>query len=142
MSFRLLPVHPLSFGRGRSAFFCGMDQSATSTDSGLDGYEASDFLWATDQNVTASDSPVSLSFKHRMSKMVVRLMKGKDYDGDIPEDAEVYIHNTVPSATIDLSVGIVTRNTHGTAQTIKAKKVNKDTIYGYRGTQRNPIQVL
>ena len=120
--FAYYPYIPSLSGVDDLPFSVALDQSVTSTDSGLDGYEASDFLWATDQNVTASDSPVSLSFKHRMSKMVVRLIKGKDYDGDIPEDAEVYIHNTVPSATIDLSVGIVTRNTHGTAQTIKAKK--------------------
>ena len=73
--------------------------------------------------------------------MVVRLMKGKDYDGDIPEDAEVYIHNTVPSATIDLSVGIVTRNTHGTAQTIKAKKVNKTQYTAIVVPQRLTNQV-
>ena len=122
-------------------FSVALDQSVTSTDSGLDGYEASDFLWAMGQNVTASNSPVSLSFKHRMSKMVVRLIKGKDYDGDIPEDAEVYIHNTVPSATIDLSVGIVTRNTYGTAQTIKAKKVDKTQYTAIVVPQRLTNQV-
>ena len=123
------------------AFEVRKDQSKLSENGEMGGYEASDFLWATDQNVTASDSPVSLSFKHRMSKMVVRLMKGKDYDGDIPEDAEVYIHNTVPSATIDLSVGIVTRNTHGTAQTIKAKKVNKTQYTAIVVPQRLTNQV-
>ena len=139
--FAYYPYIPSPSGVDDLPFSVALDQSATSTDSGLDGYEASDFLWATDQNVTASDSPVSLSFKHRMSKMVVRLMKGKDYDGDIPEDAEVYIHNTVPSATIDLSVGIVTRNTHGTAQTIKAKKVNKTQYTAIVVPQRLTNQV-
>ena len=42
-------------------------------------------------------------------------------EGDLPEDAEVYIHNTVTSATADLSVGIVTRDSHGTPETIRAK---------------------
>lgn len=139
--FAYYPYIPSLTGVDDLPFSVALDQSATSTDSGLDGYEASDFLWATDQNVTASDSPVSLSFKHRMSKMVVRLMKGKDYDGDIPEDAEVYIHNTVPSATIDLSVGIVTRNTHGTAQTIKAKKVDKTQYTAIVVPQRLTNQV-
>lgn len=139
--FAYYPYIPSLTGVDDLPFSVALDQSVTSTDSGLDGYEASDFLWATDQNVTASDSPVSLSFKHRMSKMVVRLMKGKDYDGDIPEDAEVYIHNTVPSATIDLSVGIVTRNTHGTAQTIKAKKVNKTQYTAIVVPQRLTNQV-
>ncbi len=73
--------------------------------------------------------------------MVVRLIKGKDYDGDIPEDAEVYIHNTVPSATIDLSVGIVTRNTYGTAQTIKAKTVDKTQYTAIVVPQRLTNQV-
>ena len=139
--FAYYPYIPSPSGVDDLPFSVALDQSVTSTDSGLDGYEASDFLWATDQNVTASDSPVSLSFKHRMSKMVVRLMKGKDYDGDIPEDAEVYIHNTVPSATIDLSVGIVTRNTHGTAQTIKAKKVDKTQYTAIVVPQRLTNQV-
>ena len=54
---------------------------------------------------------------------MVKLIKGEDYEGDLPEDAEVYVHNTVPSATIDLSVGVVTRNPHGTSQSIRAKSL-------------------
>lgn len=100
------------------------DQSTSQMGTELGGYEASDFLWATNANVAASASPVPLQFKHRMSKIVVRLIKGEDYDGDIPEDAEVYIHNTVLAATIDLSVGIATKDPFGTAKTIRAKKVN------------------
>ena len=34
LMFSLLPVYPLSFGRGRSALFRGIGQSVTSTDSG------------------------------------------------------------------------------------------------------------
>ena len=46
-----------------------------------------------------------VKFAHRMSKLNVRLVRGEDYDGELPEEAEVYVHNTVPSATIDLSQG-------------------------------------
>lgn len=41
---------------------------------------------------------------------------------ELPEEAEVYVHNTVPSATIDLSAGFVTKNPYGTAATIRAMK--------------------
>ena len=38
------------------------------------------------------------------------------------EDARVYVHNTVPEATIDLSVGLVTKDAYASAETIEAKK--------------------
>lgn len=84
-------------------------------------YASSDFLWAGKKNVEASDGKVTLQFEHRMSRLVIKLVKSEDYEGDLPEDAEVYIHNTVTSATADLSVGIVTRDSHGAPETIRAK---------------------
>ena len=62
--FAYYPYIPSLTGVDDLPFSVALDQSATSTDSGLDGYEASDFLWATDQNVTASDSPVQRSPCH------------------------------------------------------------------------------
>lgn len=73
------------------------------------GFEASDFLFARSAGQKAGNEPVALQFRHIMSKLVVRLVKGEDFEGDLPEDAQVLIHNTVPSATIDLSVGIATK---------------------------------
>lgn len=88
------------------------------------GYEASDFLWATQADARASNEAVQLQFSHRMSRLLIKLVKGEDYEGDeLPADAEVYVHNTVPTATIDLSVGMVTRDTYGTSQTIRAKSL-------------------
>lgn len=95
------------------------DQTTVRSGNELGGYEASDFLWAQSKGVTASASPVSLGFKHIMSRMVIRLIKGDDFEGELPEDAEVYIHNTVTDATIDLSVGVVTKHPYGTEQSIK-----------------------
>lgn len=90
---------------------------------GVDGYEASDFLWASSSNVAASSDPVKLTFSHCMSKAVVELVKGEDYEGNIPS-GEVYIHNTVVEASIDLSTGGVSKaNTAGTAS-IKARKIS------------------
>ena len=64
-------------------------------------YAASDFLWAGKKGVEASDGKITLQFEHKMSRLVIKLTKGEDYEGDLPEDAEVYIHNTVTSATAD-----------------------------------------
>lgn len=90
-------------------------------EAGTDNYELSDFLWAGSTGLIATDNPVSLVFRHCMSRLDIRLVKGEDYEGDLPEDAVVYVHNTVTSATADLSAGVVTKNPYGTAQTITAR---------------------
>lgn len=104
-------------------FSVATNQRAMVEGTGMDGYEASDFLWANTKEVAASNEPVTLTFFHRMSKLVVQMEKGESYDGNLPEDARVYVHNTVPDATIDLSVGLVTKNPYASARTIEAKKV-------------------
>ena len=98
------------------------DQSSPETDGKLSGYEASDLLYAKTSNVAASTSPVTLNFKHIMSKLTIRLVKGEDFEGDMPTDAEIFIHNTVPTATFDISAGIVTRDVKGKKTTIKARQ--------------------
>ena len=98
------------------------DQSSAETNGTLSGYEASDLLYAKTSNVAASTSPVTLSFKHVMSKLTIRLVKGEDFEGEMPTDAEIFIHNTVPTATFDISAGIVTRDVKGKKTTIKARQ--------------------
>jgi len=85
------------------------------------GYQASDFLYAKTVGVSASASPISLTFKHIMSRLKIRLVKGEDFEGDMPTEAEVYIHNTYPASTIDLSAGVATVNGKSTRTTITAK---------------------
>ena len=104
-------------------FSVATNQRAMVEGTGMDGYEASDFLWASNPNVAASNEPVTLTFFHRMSKLVVRIVKGESYTGDLPEEMRVYVHNTVPDATIDLSVGLVTKDAYASARTIEAKEV-------------------
>lgn len=89
----------------------------------LGGYEASDFLWASRQDVAASKDPVQLTFKHRMSRFRVLLVPGDDYEGEFPAEEEiaVYVHNTVTEATVDFASGMVTKNAYKAAQTIRAK---------------------
>ena len=92
-----------------------------SEDQTKDGYEDSDLLYASSFGVSASADPGGLRFRHIMSKSTVRLIKGEDYEGEIPTDATVYIHNTVTDATVDLAVGVATRNPRGQRRTVTAR---------------------
>lgn len=109
-------------------FSVSTDQSTAKTATALGGYEASDLLFATSKNIMASVSPIRLTFKHIMSKLKIRLIKGEDFEGDMPTTATVYIHNTVPTATVDLQAGVATSYVKGTRQTITAHQ-DGDTSY-------------
>lgn len=127
-------------------FSVALDQSLSETAEALSGYEASDFLWANNTGVIKMDV-VPLVFKHRMSKLVVNLVKGEGYTGEIPADAVVRIHNTVPNSYIDLSSGIVTKNPYESPKSITARKISTGVysaiIVPQRITTRLPfIEVL
>lgn len=124
-------------------FAVALDQSTEGTDSELGGYEASDFLWAKATGVSQADETVALEFKHSCSKLIVKLVKGDDYEGDFPTSASLYIHNVVPTATIDFTTGAVVKDIFGEPTTIKARKVADDTyeaiIIPQRVTSRRPF---
>ena len=105
-----------------------LDQSTPETADALSGYEASDFLWGKAIGVSQTDGDVQLEFKHRCSKLVVKLVKGKDYSGVLPTESELYIHSTVPTATIDFTNGAVTKYIYGDMETIKARRVDDATF--------------
>ena len=105
-----------------------LDQSTPKTETSLSGYEASDLLWATATGVTHNDESVQLQFDHLCAKMVVRLVKGESFTMDFPEDAEVFLHSTVPTATIDFEKGIISKDIYGSRQKIKARRVSADTF--------------
>ena len=105
-----------------------LDQSTPETEDTLSGYEASDFLWAKATGVEQADGNVQLQFKHRCSKLVVKLVKGPDYSGVLPTESELYIHSTVPTATIDFTNGAVTKYIYGEMETIKARRVDEGTF--------------
>ena len=107
-------------------FSVATDQQTAGNEQTPGGYEASDFLWASAKKQTADNEAVKLNFRHCMSKLTVRLVKGPDYDGDELPEAEVYVHNTVTEATVDLAVGIVTPAKFGKLHTVKAKAAGKD----------------
>lgn len=94
----------------------------------LSGYEASDLLYASAKGLKASAEPIDLSFRHIMSRVRVRIVKGEDYKGELPANAKVYIHNTVTSATVDLAAGVVTRDPKGKIATIRARQEDDHTF--------------
>lgn len=89
-------------------------------------YMKSDFLWCSNKGLTAGNGVVQMHFAHRMSRILIRLVKSEEYEGDLPENATVLIHNTVTEATADLNVGIVTKDSRAAAKTIKAKSLGNN----------------
>ncbi len=89
-----------------------------------EGYASADFLWASATGVEASESPVALQFAHKMSKVVIRLEKSDDYEGELPADSKVSVLSTASTASIDLSTGGVSKDTYSGTATITAKKIS------------------
>lgn len=93
-----------------------------------EAYSLSDFLWAAAEGIAASSEPVPMQFEHKMSKIVVKLVKGEKFEGDIPADAEVYIMSTVPQAVVDLATGDAAKDNYAAAESIKCRKLS-DGVY-------------
>jgi hypothetical protein len=108
-------------------FSVELDQRVPKTQNDLSAYEASDFLYASAKKVTSAGGDVNLLFKHKMSKLTVNIVKGEDYEGDIPSAAIVQVHSTVTDCLIDLSTGDVVKNPRASSNTIIAKQVDEDT---------------
>lgn len=104
-----------------------LDQSTPETEDTLSGYEASDFLWAKAEGVSKEDVNVQLQFKHKCTKMVIKLVKGEAFTDEFPNDTEVYLHSTVPTATINFTTGNISKDIYGERQKIKARQVSIDT---------------
>ena len=99
-------------------FEIASDQSGT-------GLKESDLLWAKTECVSRGAGTVNLTMQHLMSKLTVKVLAGDKYIGSLPEDAVVYIHNTVSGACVDLENGVAYKNPYCEAKSIKMKKVGK-----------------
>ena len=88
------------------------------------GYSRSDFLWASAKNVAAMENPVVMQFSHRMSNVLVQLVKGENFEGNIPSNAEVYLYSTVTKAVVDLSTGDVAKDNYAGTGTIHCRKMS------------------
>lgn len=91
-----------------------------------DGFSLSDFLWAGVKGATASENPMLIQFAHKLSCIVIKLLKGENFSGDISADTEVYIHSTVAKATIDLSTGDAAKDEYAGTSSIRAKQLSAD----------------
>ncbi len=92
----------------------------------LQNYMESDFLWASKKNVSAGNTAVSMQFAHKMSRIVIKLVASDDYEGTIPQDAKLFVHNIIPDATVDLNVGIVTVNGKASSNTLQARNLGNN----------------
>ena len=86
------------------------DQSKEAANGNMATYEASDFLWAKTPDVTPVASAVPLQFNHKMAGVMVTLVEGTGFsEGEFAAASKaVLVTNTVRTAKIDLSTGVVT----------------------------------
>lgn len=89
-----------------------------------DGFTKSDLLYAKTKGVRQEDGDIELVFKHKLSRLDINLVKGDDYEGDLPATAEVRIMSTVGSAILDLESGDVEKDPHGSSSIILAKQTD------------------
>lgn len=105
-------------------FEIATDQNTGEADGVLGGYEASDLLFAKAVKVSHSDGRVALCFKHMMSKCVVTITKGEEFEGEIPDDIVTHIYNTTTSAKLNFANGSVEKKSMGPRKTITMKKLS------------------
>lgn len=79
----------------------------------------SDFLWASAKDITASASAVKMQFAHKLSCVVVKLEKGENFEGNIPNDTQVFIYSTVTKANINLSTGDAAKDDYAGSSSIR-----------------------
>lgn len=101
------------------------DHFALNINQNGDGYEDSDLLYARTENVPVN-SPVILTFNHLMSKLVVNLVKGEQFDGDIPNDVVAHVYNTITTCKVDWTKGSVEKDIVGARSTITMKKISNN----------------
>ncbi|MBQ7311456.1 MAG: fimbrillin family protein [Alistipes sp.] len=109
-------------------FHISTDQSIPSADGVLGGYEASDIMWAKAEKHSREDGAVKLAFQHMMSKLVVDIVRGPSYEGELPENIEVHIYNTATTARVNWRIGSLEKYLYSENKTIKMKQIDSDSF--------------
>lgn len=104
------------------------DQSTERTEESLGGYEASDLMWAVQNNVTRDMGSVQLPFKHLMSRLVVKLVKGPKFEGELPEQISAHVYNTAITALVNISKGNLEKYSESPKRTITMRQIADDTF--------------
>lgn len=112
----------------KQLFEIATDQSISETPDALSGYEASDLMWAKTEKVSHSNGQVTLQFRHLMSRLVVEIVKGPEYDGDLPNDIVTHVYNTATTAQVNWQKGALEKYGMSKTKTIKMRKVDADTF--------------
>ena len=99
-------------------FHIATDQSQPSAEGVLGGYEASDIMWAKAEKHSREDGAVKLQFQHMMSKLVVDIVRGPSYEGELPENIEVHIYNTATTARVNWRIGSLEKYLYSENKTI------------------------
>ena len=102
------------------------DQNSSDTDGDMDGYEASDILWAKEENVSRKDGKVKMHFRHLLSKCIVTITKGEKFEGEIPDDIVCHIYNTITDGKLNFANGSVEKDPQGKRKTITMKRVSNE----------------
>ncbi|MGM9752462.1 MAG: fimbrillin family protein [Candidatus Cryptobacteroides sp.] len=89
-----------------------------------EGFTKSDLLYAKAKGVRQEDGDIELIFKHKLSRLDINLVKGDDYEGDLPATAEVHVLSTVSSAFLDLESGDIEKNPYANSSIILAKQTD------------------
>lgn len=109
-------------------FEVATDQNSPETEDALGGYEASDLMWAKAEKVSKSDGEVALQFRHMMSRVVVNIVRGAKYEGELPEDIVVHLYNTATTALVDWRIGSLEKQLDSPKKTINMRQVDGDTF--------------
>lgn len=109
-------------------FEVATDQNSPETEEALSGYEASDLMWAKAERVAREDGAVQLSFKHMMSRLVLNIERGPNYEGELPEQIEAHVYNTRTTAIVNWTTGTLQVDPQSEHRTITMRKVDGDTF--------------
>lgn len=90
------------------------------------GYQENDLMFASAKGCSRGDGPVHLQFSHVLSKCNVTIVKGETFEGEIPEDIEVHIYNTVTDVRLDWTKGSAVKDPYGARHTITMRKLDRE----------------
>src|SRR5574344_1203248 len=90
------------------AFEVAKDQSTSTSEAGMGGYESSDFLWGKSNNIAPTSDKVKLGFSHIMAGVRISLVEGTGFaDGEWTNlDKKIVVGGTKRKATIDIATGV------------------------------------
>ena len=122
--YALYPYQASVTSMEKYPFSIATDQNTARTANELGGYEASDLMYACAENVSRNATGVNLAFHHIMSKLVVRVVLGENFEGEIPDDIVAHIYNTITDCTVNWVSGSVEKDAFGAKNTVTMKKIS------------------